>query len=73
MPLIEIKTLIDSDIKICFDLSRNIDLHKQSLRHSNEKAVAGKTSGLIELGESVTWGSKTLLGYSKTHFKNHRV
>ncbi|AXT19970.1 cell division protein [Flavobacteriaceae bacterium AU392] len=58
MPLIEIKTLIDSDIKICFDLSRNIDLHKQSLQHSNEKAIAGKTSGLIELGESVTWKAK---------------
>jgi len=55
MPLIEIKTLINSDLKTCFDLARNIDFHKASMEHSNEKAIAGKTSGLIELGEWVTW------------------
>ncbi|WP_353778277.1 SRPBCC family protein [Winogradskyella sp. 3972H.M.0a.05] len=44
-----------ADIKICFDLARNIDFHTQSLQHSKEKAVSGKTSGLIELGETVTW------------------
>ncbi|WP_225036302.1 SRPBCC family protein [Winogradskyella sp. SM1960] len=55
MPIIEIKTIIKADIKTCFDLSRNIDFHQHSLEHSNEKAIAGKTSGLIELGESVTW------------------
>ncbi|RAJ12000.1 SRPBCC family protein [Olleya aquimaris] len=55
MPFIEIKTLINADIKTCFDLSRNIDFHKKSLKHSNEKAIAGKTSGLIGLNEWVTW------------------
>ncbi|MDO5968797.1 SRPBCC family protein [Flavivirga aquimarina] len=55
MPVIIIETKINADIKICFDLSRNIDFHKESLKHSNEKAIAGKTSGLIELGEWVTW------------------
>ena len=60
MSLIEIKTLINSDIKTCFDLARNIDFHKESLKHSNEKAIAGKTSGLIELGEWVTWEAKHL-------------
>ncbi|MGB6269315.1 MAG: SRPBCC family protein [Olleya sp.] len=55
MPLIEIKTLIKADIKTCFDLSRNIDFHKESLKHSNEKAIAGNTSGLIGLNEWVTW------------------
>jgi len=55
MPLIEIKTIIYADIKTCFDLSRNIDFHKESLEHWNEKAVAGKTSGLIGLNEWVTW------------------
>lgn len=39
-------------------MARNIDFHQQSLAHSNEKAIAGKTSGLIELGESVTWEAK---------------
>lgn len=55
MSLIEIKTLINADIQTCFDLSRNIDFHTASLIHSKEKAIAGKTSGVIELGEWVTW------------------
>ena len=60
MPLIEIKTKIKADMQTCFDLSRNIDLHKASLKHSNEKAIAGKTSGIIGLNEWVTWEAKHL-------------
>ena len=55
MELITLQTYINADIKTCFDLARNIDFHQKSLQHSNEKAIAGKTSGFIELGESVTW------------------
>ena len=55
MPTIEIKTHIKADIQTCFDLARNIDFHKESLQHSNEKAIAGKISGLIGLDEWVTW------------------
>jgi ligand-binding SRPBCC domain-containing protein len=58
MPLIKLQTRINADIQTCFDLARNIDFHKESLKHSNEKAIAGKTSGLIELGESVTWEAR---------------
>lgn len=58
MPLIEIKTIVNADIQTCFDLARNIDFHKASMEHSNEKAIAGKTSGLIELDEWVTWEAK---------------
>src|SRR5690606_14216561 len=54
----EVKTLIKADVQTCFDLSRNIDFHTQSLKHSNEKAIAGKMSGLIELGEWVTWEAR---------------
>jgi len=60
MSIIELKTIINSDIQTCFDLSRDIDFHKASLEHSNEKAIAGKTSGLIELHEWVTWEAKHL-------------
>ena len=60
MPLIEIKTHIKADIQICFDLSRDIDFHKTSLAHSKEKAIAGKITGLIELGEWVTWEARHL-------------
>ena len=39
-------------------MSRSIDLHKISTKQTNEEAVAGKISGLIELNESVTWKAK---------------
>lgn len=38
-----------------FDLARSIDAHQESMAHSGEKAVSGVRSGLISLGEDVTW------------------
>ncbi len=58
MPIIVLTTEIDAPIETCFDLSRSIDLHKQSFAHSNETAIAGVTSGLIEAGQSVTWKAR---------------
>lgn len=58
MPRIEIKTKIKANKNIVFDLSRSIDLHKISTEQTNEKAIAGKTSGLIGINESVTWRAK---------------
>jgi ligand-binding SRPBCC domain-containing protein len=58
MPTILLRTEIQADISIVFDLSRSIDLHKISTKDTNEQAVAGKISGLIELNESVTWRAK---------------
>lgn len=58
MPRIEIKTEIKADKEIVFDLSRSIDLHKISTEHTNERAISGKTSGLIEMNESVTWRAR---------------
>lgn len=55
MPKIELTTEINSTLEICFDLARSIDLHKISTAKTSEQAIAGKTSGLIELNESVTW------------------
>lgn len=60
MPSIELITHINSDIQICFDLSRSIDLHKISTAKTNEKAVDGKVEGLIGLNEFVTWEAKHL-------------
>jgi len=60
MPVITIITSIAAPIQIVFDLSRSIDLHKLSTIQTNEEAIAGKTSGLIEEGESVTWRAKHL-------------
>lgn len=38
-----------------FDRARSIDAHVSSMAQSREKAVAGATTGLIALGEQVTW------------------
>ncbi len=55
MPTIELKIEIQGDIEICFDLARSIDFHKKSTAKTNENAISGRTSGLINLGENVTW------------------
>jgi ligand-binding SRPBCC domain-containing protein len=55
MPKIELITEINTKIELCFDLSRSIDLHKISTAQTNEKAIAGRTSGLINLNETITW------------------
>ena len=55
MTIIELTTIIDAPIQKCFDLARSIDLHMRSTGKTKEKAIAGRTSGLIEKGETVTW------------------
>jgi ligand-binding SRPBCC domain-containing protein len=58
MPVIRLETRIDAPVTVVFDLSRSIDLHKISTAHTNEDAIAGKISGLINMDESVTWRAK---------------
>lgn len=60
MPLITLQTFINAPQQVCFDLSRSIDLHKISTAHTDEEAVAGVTSGLIGMNETVTWRAKHL-------------
>jgi len=55
MTQIKITTAIEAQIEIVFNNSRNIDIHQYSASKTNEKAIAGRTSGLIEIGETVTW------------------
>ena len=55
MPLIHLETEIAAPIERVFDLTRSIDLHRISMSGSQERAVDGVTSGLIELGQTVTW------------------
>lgn len=55
MPIIQLETIIKSNIEICFDLARSIDLHQISTSTSHEKAIDGITNGLINIGETVTW------------------
>jgi ligand-binding SRPBCC domain-containing protein len=61
LPIIKLTTEVNNaNIEIVFDLIRSIDLHKISAHKSKAAAIAGKTSGLISLNESVTWSAKYL-------------
>ncbi|WP_294321014.1 SRPBCC family protein [uncultured Chryseobacterium sp.] len=60
MAIIRLQTTIQADIRNVFDLARDIDLHQKSTFRTDEKAVAGRTAGLIEQGETVTWKAKHL-------------
>ncbi len=55
MAHIELRTEIDASVEVVFDLARSIDAHLGSMGKSREQAIAGVTSGLIGLGEQVTW------------------
>jgi ligand-binding SRPBCC domain-containing protein len=65
MTKITIQTKIKAPIETAFNLSRNIDIHLLSTSQTNEKAIAGKTSGLIDLNETVTWEGKHFGFYLK--------
>lgn len=58
MPTIHITTFIEAPVERVFDLSRNIDLHKESMKNFKEEAVAGTRFGLIEKEEMVTWKAR---------------
>ena len=58
MPKIVTTTEVNAPIEIAFDLSRSIEFHAYTQTHRNEEAIEGKTSGLINLGETVTWRAK---------------
>lgn len=60
MPTIHLTTFIAAPAERVFDLSRSIDLHKQSMSVHREEAVAGTRFGLIEKDETVTWKAKHL-------------
>jgi hypothetical protein len=60
MSTIHLTTFIAATIERVFDLSRSISLHKISTAHTNEEAIAGITTGLINKYETVTWRAKHL-------------
>lgn len=58
MPVIDITTQITAPMQRVFDLSRSVDLHAASTAQTGERAVAGVTSGLMSLGQEVTWRAR---------------
>jgi len=58
MPVIKLSIDIQAPQYEVFDAARNIDLHQMSMDHTEERAIAGRTSGLIQHGETVTWQAR---------------
>jgi len=55
MTTIIVETTISAPIELCFDLARDVDAHIKTSSSTGERAVSGKTSGLLELGDVVTF------------------
>jgi ligand-binding SRPBCC domain-containing protein len=53
-------TVIRAPIERCFDLARSVEVHLAGNVHWGEAAVAagGVTSGLVDVGQRVTWRAK---------------
>ena len=60
MPSIRIETAITAPPERCFDLARDVDAHVRSTAGTEERPVAGVMTGLMGLGDEVTWEAKHL-------------
>ena len=60
MVTLEEVTLVHAPIERCFDLARSVEVHLAGNVHCGEAAVAmaGVTSGLVSLGQRVTWRAR---------------
>lgn len=59
MPTITIDTHIAAPCAACFDLARDVEAHAESAAFSGERIIEpGRTSGLLELGDLVTFESR---------------
>ena len=78
MVTIELETFIAAPAERVFDLSRSVDLHVRASGDTSEEAVGGRTSGLLELGDTVTWRARhfgirqhltsRITGYDRPHW-----
>lgn len=41
-----------------FDLCLDVEAHVRSMSRSRERAIAGRTDGILELGDQVTWRAR---------------
>ena len=55
MTTIVVETRIAAPIELCFDLARDVAVHLETASSTGERAVGGKTSGLLDLGDVVTF------------------
>jgi ligand-binding SRPBCC domain-containing protein len=55
---IRLETVITAPIGDCFELSLSVDAHTASMRASGERVVSGVTSGIMKIGDTVTWRAR---------------
>lgn len=60
VPRIELSLQVAAPPSLCFDLARSVDAHVRSTTSTSERAVGGRTTGLLELGDQVTWRARHL-------------
>ncbi len=83
MHTIDITTDIHAPPARCFDLTRSVEAHLASAEDTGERVVAGKTTGLLGLGDRVTWEARHLgvrqrltseiTAYDRPHFFQDRM
>ena len=69
MPIIHLSIDIQAPREVVFDLARSVEIHEKSTKKTNEKALTGKTSGLMNLNDTVTWRAKHFGVYQKLSVK----
>ena len=55
MPTLTLETEIAAPIEQCFDLARDVEIHLATAAHTQERIVGGKSTGLLELGDELTF------------------
>ena len=55
MTTLVVETHIAAPIEVCFDLARDVEAHVRTSSSTGERAVGGKTRGLLNLGDTVTF------------------
>ncbi|MEV0590360.1 SRPBCC family protein [Nonomuraea cavernae] len=58
MPRFEVSTRVPASPERVFKVSLSVDVHTSAFAGSGERAVAGVTSGLLTLGDHVTWEAR---------------
>lgn len=58
VPTFRLVTDVRAERERCFALALSVDAHTASMGRSGERAVAGRTSGQLQLGETVTWRAR---------------
>lgn len=58
MTVISLETRIQAPVETCFDAARDAGLHLGSAADTGESVIRGRTKGLFEKGEEITWQAR---------------